>query len=127
MEEILPLEQTISPEKAILLLEDAFVRMAGANADNNLNECEIYQILRSLQDEVTRTEQIGDREKTEMEEKCKVLLSEYTAISSMVQRMEDTIQELQFTVQSCRKELDVQKQRTESAQHSKILNMFTTF
>ena len=62
-----------------------------------------------------------------MEEKCRLLLSEYTAISSVVQQMEDTIQELRFTVQSYQKELDVQKQRTESFQHSKTHRAFPAF
>lgn len=125
MDEISPLDQAISAEQAISLLEDAFAEMAGTNADTDSGQCEIYQILRSLHEEAMRMKQTGGQEKTEMEEKCRILLSEYTAISSMVQQMEDTIQELRFTVQSYQKEIDVQKQQTESSQHSKTLHTFT--
>ena len=127
MEETSPLDRTIPPEQAISLLEDVFTRMAGTNAETNLSGCEVYQVLRNLQDEATRMKQTGEQEKTEMEEKCSILLSEYTSISSMVQQMEETIQELRFTVQSYQKELDVQKQRTESAQNSKTRHAFALF
>ena len=127
MEEIPPLDRTIPPEQAISLLENAFARLAGTIAETNPSECEMYQVLRSLRDEATRMKQTGERERTEMEEKCRLLLSEYTAISSVVQQMEDTIQELRFTVQSYQKELDVQKQRTESFQHSKTHRAFPAF
>ena len=122
MEEVRSFDTAIPPEQAVLLLERAFARRVEGNGGEALQGCELCELLQHLQQQadISKGEQQGERE--ELEEDGKQILSEYTSVSTMVQTMEDRVQELQFALQTCQKDLDDQRQRAEDLQHRRHFN-----
>lgn len=117
MEEVHLLNTAIPPEQAVLLLERAFARRMEGNGREDVQGYELCELLQNLQQQADtfKGEKQGERE--ELEEDGKQILSEYTSVSTMVQTMEDRVQELQFALQTCQKDLDDQRQRAEDFQH----------